>query len=486
MTHDSLLIARRLFGDIGIWSTASARPLRAYQAECARAIVRSVIRREGRTFTVMFARQMGKNETSAQLEAYLLALYAGRGGSMVKAAPSFKPQIVTSMLRLKDTLNAHPLTRGRWQPAYSYMMRLDQAQIAFFSAQERANVVGATASLLLEIDEAQDVDPEKYDRELRPMASSTNATTVLYGTAWSEDSLLERQKRLNLEHEGRTGERLHFEYDWTALAALNPHYDRFVRAEFARLGGDHPSVRTQYLLHCLADAGRLFSDEQRRRLRGMHERERAPRPGVTYIAGIDIAGSDEDAEDAAARALKPKRDSTVITVAALERDDSGRPAARVVEQIWWTGRDHTRQLEGLEALWRIWSFARVSVDAGGIGHGLARFLAQRFGERVDSVVFTQPLKSRLAYGMLGMINTGRLSLYAPDGSPEARQCWWEIEHTRYHLKAGETLVWSVPDSEGHDDFVVSLALCARAAESAVPPAAGRLKRAEPTADDRGW
>jgi hypothetical protein len=44
--------------------------------------------------------------------------------------------------------------------------------------------------MLLEIDEAQDVAIEKYDRDLRPMASPTNATTVLYGTAWSDDTLL--------------------------------------------------------------------------------------------------------------------------------------------------------------------------------------------------------------------------------------------------------------------------------------------------------
>src|SRR5579864_1281223 len=483
-THDSRLTT--LLSNIETWSAISGRALRPYQAECARAILDSVCRQKGHTFTVMFARQMGKNETSAQLEAYLLLLFALRGGSMVKAAPSFTPQINTSMLRLKEVLDRHPATQGVWQQSYSYMIALGRARIAFFSGQEKANIVGATASLLLEVDEAQNVSPEKYDRELRPMASSTNATTVMYGTAWSEDSLLERQKRLNLEHERRTGERLHFEYDWTALAQLNPQYDRFVRGEIARLGGDHPGIRTQYLLHTLADAGRLFSDEQRRLLRGTHERERGPRPGITYVAGIDIAGQDEDAEDAVARALKPKRDSTVITIARLERDDAGRPVARVVEQVWWTGRGHVRQLEELEALWREWGLARACVDASGIGYGLAKFLEQRFGARVDPVTFTQPLKSAMAYSMLGMINTGRLSLYAPDGSAEARQCWWEVEHTRYHLKTGEMLAWSVPDSEGHDDFVVSLALCARAAESAVPPAAGSLKRAGPMPDDSGW
>src|SRR5437588_4724607 len=129
-----------LLGDIGDWSAATARPLRHYQIECARAVLRSVREQQGRTFTIMFARQMGKNEMSAQIETYLLALHAKHGGSIVKAAPSFKPQIITSLQRLKETLDRHPLTRGRWRPAYSHMVQLGQAQIAFFSAQENANV----------------------------------------------------------------------------------------------------------------------------------------------------------------------------------------------------------------------------------------------------------------------------------------------------------------------------------------------------------
>jgi hypothetical protein len=68
----------------------------------------------------------------------------------------------------------------------------------FFSADPESNVVGATASLLLEIDEAQDVSPDTFDKDFRPMAATTNATTVMYGTAWSDDTLLARQRAANL------------------------------------------------------------------------------------------------------------------------------------------------------------------------------------------------------------------------------------------------------------------------------------------------
>ena len=60
------------------------RPLRWYQLAPLRAIVHSVIRKQGLTFTLMFARQMGKNETSAHLEIYLMNRFAQKGGSIVR------------------------------------------------------------------------------------------------------------------------------------------------------------------------------------------------------------------------------------------------------------------------------------------------------------------------------------------------------------------------------------------------------------------
>ncbi len=475
--------AHRLLSDLDPFSAASGRRLRPYQLDCARAVVESVTHRRGRIITIMFARQMGKNETSAQLEAYLLTLYARRGGSIIKAAPSFKPQIINSIARLTGTLNENPLTRGRWRSSFGYMLEMGRVSIAFFSADQHANVVGATASLLLEIDEAQNVDPDKYDRDFRPMASSTNATTVLYGTAWGQDSILERQRRINLEHEHQTGERLHFEYDWRVLAAVSPSYAEYVGAEISRLGEHHPTVQTQYFLRPLTDAGRLFSAEQRAAISGTHRREPTPRPGAVYAAGVDLAGTDEQADDAAARALSPRRDSTVVTIAEIDRDRNGSPVARVVDHLWWTGRDHVWQYERLSAVWERWQFARVCVDASGIGAGVAAFLAERFGPRVEKFVFTSPSKSKLGYDLLGMANTGRLSLYADDDSPEWRQCQREISACRYWLRANEQLQWSVPPAEGHDDFVTSLALCCRAVNEAAPLAFGTLVRPPPPTDD---
>lgn len=451
-------------------------PLRPYQLACAEAIVRSVVRGQGRTFTIMFARQMGKNELSARIEAYLLVLFAGRGGSIVKAAPSFKPQLVNSMLRLRSALDGSPITRHRWKPSFGYIYGVGDASCIFLSADTSANVVGATASLLLELDEAQDIDPEKYTRDFRPMASSTNATTVMYGTAWSKDTLLETQKRLNLVQEERTGERLHFEYDWQALAATNASYRSFVEGEIERLGIDHPSIRTQYLLECLSDSGRLFSEEQQAKMRATHHRQSGPIEGETYVAGIDVAGADEEPDDAITRSLKPRRDSTVVAIARLRRAAAGSPAAEIVQTLWWTGRAHEQQLTDLLALWERWRFSHVAIDASGIGYGLAELLAARQGERTTPITFTRPTKSRLGYELLAMINTNRFTLYHHDHHPDSAEMWWEISHTRYRMHSNQVMSWSVPETEGHDDFVVALALAAHAVARAPSPASGALLR----------
>src|SRR5438046_550783 len=86
--HDSSLAIhhlaslRRVLGDFELYCRyVLRRTLRAYQLAPARAILASVFGRRGDTVTVMYARQMGKNELSAALEAYLLTLYQRVGGT---------------------------------------------------------------------------------------------------------------------------------------------------------------------------------------------------------------------------------------------------------------------------------------------------------------------------------------------------------------------------------------------------------------------
>ena len=114
---------------------------------------------------------------------------------------------------------------------------MGRAQQTFLSAEPTASVVGATADTLLELDEAQDVDRDKFIKEFRPMGATGNATTVLYGTPWDGGTLLESMAEENRELERQDGVRRDFRFDWEAVAACSPLYRR------VRGGGARPAGR---------------------------------------------------------------------------------------------------------------------------------------------------------------------------------------------------------------------------------------------------
>jgi hypothetical protein len=490
------LALRRVLGDVELYCRyVLRRPLRPYQAAAARAILASVLARRGETITVLMARQMGKNELSAALECYLLTLYQRRGGTLVKAAPTYRPQVITSLLRL-DALLENPLTAGQWRARFGYTREVGAARALFFSGQEQAHVVGATASLLLEVDEAQDFSAEKYAKDFRPMGATANVTTVLYGTAWDGSTLLEQQAARNLALEAADGVRRHFAYDWTAGAAANPAYGAYVAAERDRLGESHPLFQTQYALQPVAGAGRLLGPAHLAQLAGTHARQRQPAPGAVYVAALDCAG-EEETPDALTPALSQgergrtapqswgertgdgarglgefapgaRRDSAVLTIARLARTTVlgvQEPHLEIVEHYAWTGRKHRELVPQLvDLLRRVWRVRQVVVDATGVGGVVASFLVGALGAgRCTPFVFSAPSKSALAYGLLAAVNAGRVRMYADDGSPEAAAFWQQARAARYAVRAHQALTFDVDPREGHDDFLTSLALLVEAA-----------------------
>lgn len=440
--------------------------LRPYQAEPARAIMDSVLGKKGLTFSVEIARQGGKNELSAQIEVLLLTLHMARGGSAVKASPTFKPQAIISMERLKRRLDDFGFG-GIWRHELGYIVSLGEARQVFLSAEESASVVGHTADILLEIDESQDVSREKYSREFRPMGSSTNVTTVHYGTAWDDSTLLEEVKQHNLELERRDGVRRHFRYDWQEVGKYNPDYLKYVEAERQRLGEGHPLFLTQYALEPLHGGGRFLSAQQRAQLQGDHPRQHRRQDHCVYVAGIDLAGEAEQPADGALRLAKSSRDATVLTIAevAPPAGAAEQAAIRVVEHYCWSGVKHPELYARLvDILQNVWRCQRIVVDATGIGEPVASFLQQALGSRVTPFKFSQQSKSELGFQVLAAVNSGRLKMYAPDGSEECRRFWTEAELCRSQFRPNQTISFFVDPHEGHDDFVMSLALAVEAAE----------------------
>ena len=135
--------------------------LRPYQLEVARAAMDSIQKGMGLSLSVEIARQGGKNELSAHLEVLLLTLYMARGGNLIKCSPTFKPQTIISIERLKQRLDDFGFD-GIYRLQLGYIVQLGNAKAIFLSAEGSSSVVGHSADILLEIDESQDVSKEKY------------------------------------------------------------------------------------------------------------------------------------------------------------------------------------------------------------------------------------------------------------------------------------------------------------------------------------
>jgi len=88
-----------------------------------------------------------------------------------------------------------------------------------------------------------------------------------------------------------------------------------VEAERERLGEDHPLFLTQYALLPIHGGGGFLTSQQIAQMMGSHERLYRPQQGGAYVAGIDFAGESEQLEDEVL--TRPERDSTVITIAQV-------------------------------------------------------------------------------------------------------------------------------------------------------------------------
>lgn len=349
--------------------TARMPRLRPYQAEIARAILGRIADRRGGSISVEVARQGGKNEVSAQVELATLLAHATHGGTIVKCAPTATPQAQLSL----DRLHGRAVEAGLegFVRRTGHGVRCGAARAEFLSAERGANVVGHTASLLLEVDEAQDVNPEKFDRDFRPMAASTNAPVVYYGTPWGAGSLLARARAEHVEAERRDGIRRCFRFDWTAVAEHVPAYASYVAGERDRLGERHPLFRTQYLLEEVDEAGRLFDDATLAQMSGDHPRLRLPVAGERYVAGLDLAGP--DLQQAARGARASDRDWTVLTIARVRPGIRSGPNGladpvhiEVVEHQAWKGTATEDLVLALaDRLRRVWRVRRLAVDATG-------------------------------------------------------------------------------------------------------------------------
>ena len=452
--------------------------LRDYQRGVAQAIIASITSRAGLSFVVMFPRQSGKNELQAQIETYLLLIYIGHHCDMVKISPTWKPQTLNAMRRLEMVLSSNLMARNRWKKESGYIYRCGMARIYFFSGQPRSHIVGATASVLLEVDEAQDVPITKYDKDIAPMAASTNATRVFWGTAWTSRTLLARELRSAIKAQKADGVKRVFILTADEVRKEVPAYGVFVDGQVARLGRNHPLVKTQYFSEEIDAEGGLFPPERQALMRGDHSPRIKPQKNKLYAAALDLAGEDEAVISDVITAfsetpdlVNPRRDSTSLTIFEVDLstiDDPliCKPSYKVIHRREWIGTKHSKLYGKIKAILELFEVRYIAVDSTGVGAGMASFLSASMGDKVIEFDFNTRTKSDLLWDFLGIIDSGRYKEY----TPEDELFWQQINFCEFEILEGpqKRVKWGVPDgtrdsSNGqlvHDDLLISAAMCA--------------------------
>lgn len=486
---------------------ASGIRLRNYQRGVLNAIFDSVLNQRGMSFVVIFPRQSGKNELQAQLETYLLTLFSNFPVEMIKVSPTLEPQALNAMRRLERTVKRNTLTQRIWVKESGSIYRVGEARITFLSAAPESNIVGATASALLEVDEAQDVLCVKYEKDVAPMAASTNATRVFWGTSWTSRTLLAQQLRRAREEEKLDGLRRIFRLTADDVSAEVVAYRKHVTETIERLGRAHPTVRTQYFSEELDGAGGLFPPDRIARMRSKETAESEPLPDATYAVLLDVAGEDEGMRgiDGALSPSNPARDSSALCVVRVAAGGEGQPLPHYTPVLrrQWTGVNHTCLHTEIRSLALKWNARAVVVDATGVGAGLASFLEHSLPGRVVPFTFNAASKSRLGWDFLGVVDSGRWQEPNFDLTRQAQQARYQQEFfaqltaCQFQVADGpdQRMRWSVPDGSRdrdtgevlHDDWVIAAALCAQLEEMDWQPTAPPLiiSAPDPLEDTQG-
>jgi hypothetical protein len=114
------------------------------------------------------------------------------------------------------------------------------------------------------------------------MAASTNATRVFWGTAWTSNTLLAREEKAARAQQEKDGIQRVWKLTCDQVAAEVPPYGAFVADQVAKLGRNHPMVRTQYYSEEIDSEGGLFPPERLALLYGIFPPQISPEPGQGY------------------------------------------------------------------------------------------------------------------------------------------------------------------------------------------------------------
>jgi len=443
-----------------------------FQLEAVQTIEDHLERHDGKTCVVMSSRQTMKNHVSAFCQLRHLMIRRARGGSWIQFAPTYRPQIVNSKDRLKTFIALDPIIGKHLKPRWreGFICQSGQAQIAFLSADKRANVVGATADHCVSIDEAHTVEEGKYEEEIAPMSGWENAGRIMWGVGSARGTLLHKYH----EHNTEKNPKLVLKYPWWKWAEVRPKYADHVKERIDQLGEDHPIFLTQYALKFVDAKGNFFSDAQIRDMQDSDFQRQRTKDDFsnkqTYVL-VDIGGEDRVGRpDEQVRMEKPTQDSSFGVAIQFDWDHPAAvmnfPIVKVVDLFFRTGAKF-RDLESSLGAWldKINPYGGV-FDARGLGNPLASYWEDKTNGRIQAYMADLSTVSDDCFDLLARVMHRTVKIFRDDGSLEYSAFIDHCKNASYELFGFEKMRMTKPelDQTAHIDGAKALSYIGRVAE----------------------
>ena len=457
-----------------------------YQSQFAKRIIRSVLDNDGLELTSLFARQMGKSETVANVIGGLMIILPTmanmpmfvtdkrlkmfQNGLWVGIfAPSLR-QAQTTYSRLKSRLQCQcaedVLAEFGLEFNTSNGQTVSLTNGSFcnaVSASDGSNIEGDSYKLIL-CEECQDISNFKIRKSIHPMGASYNATIVKIGTATTfKGDFYEAIQRNKKDYaEGKLKIRSHFEYDWKVGAKYNPKYEKYVQKEMYRLGETSDEFRMSYCLEWILERGMFVDLDVLEKTCGKSDIGRCFADlSKPHVIGIDLA---KRGDSTVITVVEPDWDNPVIYESNKNSNDNFEDeyvAYRTHIKDWreLNGDDYNLQYYDILNYLKNWNVARIMIDAT-----REESMSDRLRANLDCEVIGcnfSSIKSPMYKYLDTEIKAGR-STFPMDEKTKASREYMEFAKQMGMLQKdyrGQTMVVSHPPERGaHDDYCDSWAL----------------------------
>lgn len=288
-------------------------------------------------------------------------------------------------------------------------------------------------------------------KSISPMLAYHSGTLVKSGTpSTSKNNFYRSIQRNKRRQTNRGSKQHHFEWDWKAVAKVNPNYGKFIKKEKLRIGEDSDEFLLSYACTWILERGMFVTESIMDHLADKSQEVVKHWHKSPVIVGVDPAR---------------KTDSTVVTVVWVDwdrPDEFGYFDHRVLNWLELQGEDWEQQYARITEFLANYDVLAVGVDANGVGDAVAdrlKVLLPRAevipitsSQQEQSTRFKhlQALIQRQMIGWPGHAKTRRLRTHK-------RFMQQMIDAERVYN--GPNFTVAAPDEPwAHDDYVDSLAI----------------------------